>query len=114
MSRNVVFVVAVLGLGLGVLAYRSNASREEEREIRVKEREKLALGEEKVKEIERKSTERYEKRLNDLIDSFVEEMPPCLKYPSVGDPPQIDQLVEYTIGPDINLYEVSSKIMGVE
>jgi hypothetical protein len=44
----------------------------------------------------------------------VEEMPPCLKYPSVGDPPQIDQLVEYTIGPDINLYEVSSKIMGEE
>ncbi len=41
-------------------------------------------------------------------------MPPCLKYPSVGDPPQIDQLVEYTIGPDINLYEVSSKIMGEE
>ena len=113
MSRNFIFVVAVLGLGLGVLVYRSKVSRKKEIEIRVKEREKLTLGEEKVKEIERKSTERYEKRLNDLIDSFVEEMPPCLKYPSVGDPPQIDQLVEYTIGPDINLYELSSNIMGV-
>lgn len=72
------------------------------------------LGEDKIKEIERKSTELYEKKLNDLINSFVEEMPPSLKYPSRNDPEQIDQLLEYTIGPDINLYEISSRILGVQ
>jgi hypothetical protein len=48
-SKNVIFVLAGLALGLGVVLYRSRASREAEREVIVKEREKLALGEEKVK-----------------------------------------------------------------
>lgn len=39
-------------------------------------------------------------------------MPPSLKYPTGSDPEQIDQLVEYTIGPDINLYEVSPALLS--
>jgi hypothetical protein len=39
-------------------------------------------------------------------------MPPCLKYPQKEDPGQVEQLVDFTIGPDINLYEVSTELLG--
>lgn len=41
-----------------------------------------------------------------MVDSYTCEMPPSLKYPSKADPDQMEQLIEFTIGPDINLYEV--------
>jgi hypothetical protein len=70
------------------------------------------LGEEKIKEIEKRSTELHEKKLSDLITSYVDEQPPCLRYPQKDDPDQIEQLIEFTIGPDINLYEVSSELLS--
>lgn len=72
----------------------------------------MTLSQEQIRSIEKKSIEAYEKKLNDLIDSFTNEQPPSLKYPTGSDPEQIDQLIEYTIGPDINLYEVSSTLLS--
>jgi hypothetical protein len=39
-------------------------------------------------------------------------MPPTLKYSNQKDPDQLEQLIEYTIGPDINLYEVPSILLS--
>ncbi len=49
----------------------------------------MTLGQDKIKEIERKSTELYERKLSDLINSYVEEQPPSLKYPTKDDPEQL-------------------------
>ncbi len=49
--------------------FRFNYVDEEEKENKMKDRH--TLGQDKIKEIEKKSTELYEKKLNDLINSFV-------------------------------------------
>ena len=43
-----------------------------------------------------------------MIKSLLKDQPPCLKYPD-EEPHLFTQLTEYSIGPDVHLYEVPAK-----
>lgn len=61
---------------------------------------------EKMTKIVDLDIKKKEDHLQFLVDGYVKELPPTLKYPSYGDLDIITQLKKYSIMYDISLYEV--------
>lgn len=65
------------------------------------------ITEETVQSLVKMSAERTRKHLDKLANSYREQHPPMLKYPSDLDPGIVKQLLKYSILQNINLYEAS-------
>lgn len=107
---------ATLGLGLaglcgilGLFWYSSIKSHSKKiQSVQSSQKDVKILGQEDVDRISEKTERDRLEKANAMIKSIVKDHPPSLKFPD-EDPPLMTQLTQYSIAPDIHLYEVDPK-----